>query len=35
MKILVSEHDELEIERAIFYVDAYTNSVIGGNQTSD
>ena len=33
--VLVSEHDELEIERAIFYVDAYTNSVIGGNQTSD
>lgn len=33
--ILVSEHDELEIERAIFYVDAYTNLVIGGNQTSD
>lgn len=33
--ILVSEHDELEIERAIFYVDAYTNLVIGGFQTSD
>lgn len=33
--ILVSEYDELEIERAIFYVDAYTNSVIGGNQISD
>ena len=33
--VLVSEHDELEIERAIFYVDAYTNLVIGGFQTSD
>lgn len=33
--VLVSEHDEVEVERAIFYVDAYTNLVIGGNQISD
>ena len=33
--ILVSEHDELEMDKAIFYVDAYTNLVIGGSQTSD
>jgi len=33
--ILVSEHDEMEIERAYFYVDVYTNSVIAGHYVSD
>ena len=33
--ILVSEHDEMEIERAYFYVDVYTNCVIAGHYTSD
>ena len=33
--ILVNEKDELEIERAIFYVDAYTGQVIGGMETGD
>ena len=33
--ILVSEHDEMEIERAYFYVDVYTNCVIAGHYASD
>ena len=33
--ILVSEQDEMEIERAYFYVDVYTNCVIAGHYTSD
>lgn len=32
---LVSEKDELEIERAIFYVDSYTGQVIGGMEMGD
>lgn len=33
--ILVSEHDKMEIERAYFYVDVYTNCVIAGHYASD
>ena len=33
--ILVSEKDELEIERAIFYVDSYTGQVLGGMEIGD
>lgn len=33
--ILVSEEDELEIMRAFFYVDAYTNTVIAGREMAD
>ena len=33
--ILVAEDDEMEIERAIFDVDAYTGQVIGGRQMGD
>lgn len=33
--ILVPYDDEVEIERAHFYVDAYTGEVIGGTQTGD
>ncbi len=33
--ILVPYDDEVEIERAHFYVDAYTGKVIGGTQTGD
>ena len=32
---LVSEKDEMEIERAIFCVDSYTGNVIGGREMSD
>lgn len=33
--VLVSEYDELEIERAFFYVDAYANTVIAGDEKAD
>lgn len=33
--VLVSEHDEVEIERAFFYVDAYANTVIAGDEKAD
>lgn len=33
--ILVQYDDELEMERAHFYVDAYTGKVIGGRETGD
>ena len=33
--ILVSEDDELEVMRAFFYVDLYTNEVIAGREMAD
>lgn len=33
--ILLDKYDQLEVERAFFYVDAYTGQVIAGNQMSD
>lgn len=33
--ILVSEDDEMQVERAFFYIDAYTNSVIAGREMAD